>query len=73
MTDTPRTDKALSHQGAAHRDCITRLERLIPISRRLEHENTRMRQVLTLIAKPALGGKQQQWAAQAVLAELERP
>ena len=38
MTDTPRTDAALSHNGSAYHDVVTRCERLIELCRSMERE-----------------------------------
>jgi hypothetical protein len=51
MSYTPRTDAALAHQGGSHQDVITRLERLIPISRALELENAELREALEAMVK----------------------
>lgn len=47
MSDTPRTDEALEHQGASHMDAILRLERLIEVSRQLERELAAAKAILS--------------------------
>ena len=47
---TPETNAALSHQGGEYIDCILRLERLIPVARRLERERDALKAALEAIA-----------------------
>jgi hypothetical protein len=43
MSDTPRTDGALQHQGHGYNDVVIRCENVIAVARELERENAMLR------------------------------
>jgi hypothetical protein len=68
-SDTPRTDEIM--QRIAFQSMAYQCGALEEHARSLERERAMLINALRSIAKPALGGKQQQYTAQAILREMD--
>ena len=72
MSKTPETDAPLRHVGGSHQDCVTRLERLIPVSRKLERQRDRAVALLRMMVDHEPRTTEAKKIAREFLAELDK-